>query len=99
MNLTYIFWLFIGYYLTVHAEVNKENDNVFGYVLDTNVSIYKNITEPFILPRFGTRYTPMPNNSIAIINQEGVSGIWSINFMMLPRFLEGKNKFWNYILS
>ncbi len=81
--------------LTVHTKVDKENDNIFGYVLDTNVSVNGswNLPEPLILPRFGTRYIPMPNNSIAIINQEGASGIWNINSSKLPRFLEGKSKY------
>lgn len=83
---------FIGYLLTIHNKINEGNDNVSGYVLDTN-KIFRgswNLPVPFELPKFGTRYAPMPNNSVVAIKQESTSNIWNIYYSELPRFMEGK---------
>jgi hypothetical protein len=87
--------MFKGYLLNIHTRVDEENDNVLGYILDTNVSVRGswNFPESFVLSKFGARYAPMPNNSVAIIKQESASGIWNLFSSELPRFLEGKNKF------
>jgi len=84
--------------LTLYMRVNEGIDDVFGYVLDTNATIKGNwnLPVPFKLPKFGSRYTPMPNNSVFAIKQEDTSGIWNIYSSELPRLLKGKNKFENH---
>ncbi|RGB41956.1 hypothetical protein C1646_751568 [Rhizophagus diaphanus] len=80
-----------------YTLINEENDDVLGYVLDTNKTFQGNWNLPvsFELSKFGTKYAPMPNNSVVAIKQESTSDIWSIYYSELPRFItfiEGKNK-------
>ncbi|PKK60515.1 hypothetical protein RhiirC2_793198 [Rhizophagus irregularis] len=85
-----------GYLLTIHTRINEKNDNVLGYhVLDTNKTFQGswNLPVTIELPKFGTRYAPMPNNSVVAIKQEGTSDIWNVYYSELPRFIEDEGYF------
>ncbi|CAB4410775.1 unnamed protein product [Rhizophagus irregularis] len=97
-NIDHIFMSILfngGYLLTIHTRINEENDDVLGYVLDTNKTFQGswNLPVPFELPKFGTRYAPMPNNSVVAIKQEGTSDIWNVYYSELPRFIEDEGYF------
>ncbi|UZO21716.1 uncharacterized protein OCT59_014103 [Rhizophagus irregularis] len=85
-----------GYLLTIHTRINEKNDNVLGYhVLDTNKTFQGswNLPVTIELPKFGTRYAPMPNNSVVAIKQEGTSDIWNVYYSELPSFIEDEGYF------